>query len=102
MNLENPWVTSCLLKRASLSLWADLTERHRPANKGVLVILGVLRPRALLAITPRSGLLSGATFPRNRKGVPAGEPKKSGIGGGASGKDCSPWVLPSICTSSEG
>lgn len=43
-------------------------RRYLPANKGVL--FGVLRPTALLAVIPRSGVLSGAFDPHRRAGVP--------------------------------
>ena len=71
---------------------------YEPANKG---LLGVLSPRALLAMTPCTGVPSGALALRGLEGVSTGEFRKSGIGGGASGTDCSTtWVSFSIWTSS--
>ena len=63
-------------------------RKHGPANKGVLVLFGVLRPRALLAITPLRGELCGILALWGREGVSAGEPKKRGSNAGASGMDC--------------
>jgi hypothetical protein len=68
------------------------------------VRFGVSIPRALLAITPLSGVLSGAFEYRCRAGVPAADGvawrKRVFPGGGASGIDCSAAAPSFISTSS--
>ena len=54
--------------------------KRGPANKGVLALFGVLKPRALLAITPRRGVFSGILTLWGREGVCGGEPRKRGSG----------------------
>lgn len=71
------------------------------ANKGVL--LGVLIPTALLAITLVNAFGVPASEGRSFRGVPAAEGvegKKRGFsGGGAWDMDCPAWVASSISAS---